>query len=310
MSSNTGGTLPPPMRARLTRELSRLQNDPPPGIAAYAPKPSDPSHLRAQITGPPDGPYATGIFLVTIRFTSRYPFEPPRVRFVTPVHHPNVDSAGRICLDTLKSPPAGSWSPAVSLPSLLTTLRTLLSDPNPDDALVPEIADVYKSQPKRFEEEARRITQREATAERVAALETELDGNAASASGNGGRDAGKKEADAPIAAADPAATITVGTKGGERAVNGQEQQDRKKETVAEAAAAAGEPNPAEESEDNFADDGEKKRPACGEKEEGRGGKRQRVDPGNDHTGTAEEISSTGAPTAAATAATATSALEQ
>ena len=292
MSSNTGGgTLPPPMRARLTRELSRLQNDPPPGIAAYAPNAADPSHLRAQITGPPGGPYAGGIFLVTIRFTSRYPFEPPRVRFVTPVHHPNVDSAGRICLDTLKSPPAGSWSPAVSLPSLLTTLRTLLSDPNPDDALVPEIADVYKSQPKRFEEEARRVTQREATAERVAALEMELDGN-----GNGN---GKKKADAT------AAVSTAGISKKENAGPG-EQQDQEKRSGATVADAKGEPNPAEESGDN-ADGAEKKRSADGfEKEEGRGGKKQRVDPGNDHT-TVDEQAPT---TAGGTTANATSALEQ
>jgi hypothetical protein len=35
----------------------------------------------------------------------RYPFEPPKVRFVTPVYHPNIDERGRICLDTLKPQP-------------------------------------------------------------------------------------------------------------------------------------------------------------------------------------------------------------
>ena len=36
---------------------------------------------------------------------SRYPFEPPRVRFITPIYHPNIDNDGRICLDTLKMEP-------------------------------------------------------------------------------------------------------------------------------------------------------------------------------------------------------------
>lgn len=35
----------------------------------------------------------------------RYPFEPPKIRFLTPIYHPNIDNAGRICLDALKLPP-------------------------------------------------------------------------------------------------------------------------------------------------------------------------------------------------------------
>jgi ubiquitin-protein ligase len=31
--------------------------------------------------------------------------EPPKMQFITPIYHPNVDDAGRICLDLLKMPP-------------------------------------------------------------------------------------------------------------------------------------------------------------------------------------------------------------
>lgn len=52
---------------------------------------------------------------------------------------PNIDSDGRICLDTLKMQPQGSWAPAVNLNTLLLTIRVLLAYPNPADGLVADI---------------------------------------------------------------------------------------------------------------------------------------------------------------------------
>eukprot|EP00581_Thalassiosira_minuscula_P017772 CAMPEP_0183722768 /NCGR_PEP_ID=MMETSP0737-20130205/14633_1 /TAXON_ID=385413 /ORGANISM="Thalassiosira miniscula, Strain CCMP1093" /LENGTH=217 /DNA_ID=CAMNT_0025953003 /DNA_START=1 /DNA_END=654 /DNA_ORIENTATION=+ len=156
--------------------MSLLSKDPPPGVAAYTPQPSDMTKIRAQITGPEGSPFESGIFLVTVNITGRYPFEPPRCRFLTPLYHPNIDSGGRICLDTLKSPPAGSWSPAVSLPSLLLSIRSLMAEPNPDDGLVPDISELYKRNPSEWQREARRRTALEATMEKLEQTEASLDG--------------------------------------------------------------------------------------------------------------------------------------
>lgn len=163
----------PATKARLMREMSLLSKDPPPGIAAYTPDPADMTQIRAQITGPEGSPFETGVFLLTVHITARYPFEPPRCRFLTPLYHPNVDSHGRICLDTLKSPPAGSWSPAVSLPSLLLSIRSLMAEPNPDDGLVPEISELYKRNPAQWTKEAERRTKLDATVEKLEQLESD-----------------------------------------------------------------------------------------------------------------------------------------
>ena len=56
---------------------------------------------------------------------------------------PNIDSDGRICLDTLKMQPQGSWAPAVNINTLLLTIRVLLAYPNPADGLVADIVSFY-----------------------------------------------------------------------------------------------------------------------------------------------------------------------
>jgi ubiquitin-conjugating enzyme E2 T len=135
------------MAARLSRirkELEMLATDPGPGISAWPANDNNMMQLEAQIQGPQDSPYQEGLYTLKIDIPDRYPFEPPRVRFLTPIYHPNIDSDGRICLDTLKMQPHGSWSPSININTLLLTIRVLMSNPNADDGLVPDITEEYK----------------------------------------------------------------------------------------------------------------------------------------------------------------------
>ena len=99
--------------------------------------PNDLTHWHGVIFGPVSSPYEDGLFALDLRFPDDFPFKPPRVRFLTPVYHPNINSQGAISLDILKD----QWSPALmQVDKLLMSLQALLDQPNAEDPLIPEVA--------------------------------------------------------------------------------------------------------------------------------------------------------------------------
>mmetsp|Transcript_35711 Transcript_35711/g.43084 ORF Transcript_35711/g.43084 Transcript_35711/m.43084 type:complete len:304 (+) Transcript_35711:476-1387(+) len=147
--------------ARMQREIKQLETSPPPGVCAW-PLDGKLNHLQAQITGPDNTVYAQGVFKLDVRIPDRYPFEPPKVQFLTSIYHPNIDNGGRICLDTLNMPPKGAWRPALNVSTVLASIRLLLAEPNPDDGLMAEVSDEYKHNRAVFDAKARKLTQQHA----------------------------------------------------------------------------------------------------------------------------------------------------
>ncbi len=140
---------------RLQREYKEIQQDPPANCTAGPASDADFFNWDAMIFGPGDSPFQGGVFHLSIRFPSDYPFKPPIMTFKTRIYHPNINAAGGICLDILK----GQWSPALTISKVLLSILSLLTDANPNDPLVPEIANLYKSDKAAYEEKARQWTQ-------------------------------------------------------------------------------------------------------------------------------------------------------
>lgn len=125
---------------RIQKELADLGRDPPSNCSA-GPVGDDIFVWQATIMGPSDSPYQGGVYFLEIKFPTDYPFKPPKIKFLTKIYHPNINAQGGICLDILKD----QWSPALTISKVLLSICSLLTDPNPDDPLVPEIAHKYKS---------------------------------------------------------------------------------------------------------------------------------------------------------------------
>eukprot|EP00933_Yihiella_yeosuensis_P053255 TRINITY_DN51446_c0_g1_i1.p2 TRINITY_DN51446_c0_g1~~TRINITY_DN51446_c0_g1_i1.p2 ORF type:complete len:150 (+),score=39.07 TRINITY_DN51446_c0_g1_i1:101-550(+) len=135
---------------RIEKETQKLAAEPPPGVDA---RPDDANYRYFHIKmGGPDGtPYEGGNYQLELFLPEGYPMEPPKVRFLTKIYHPNIDKLGRICLDVLKD----KWSPALQIRTVLLSIQALLSAPEPSDPLDTTVADHFVQKPKEAEQMAR-----------------------------------------------------------------------------------------------------------------------------------------------------------
>lgn len=111
---------------------------------------------NATIFGPDETAWEGGIFGLRITFGEHYPEKPPRVRFTTEVFHPNVYTDGTLCLDLLQD----QWSPCHNVSSLLTSIQSLLTDPNPASPANPDAAQLYQGDRQAYNQKVRRLARK------------------------------------------------------------------------------------------------------------------------------------------------------
>lgn len=71
---------------------------------------------------PPPQVYDGLRYRLSLEFPAGYPYQAPRVKFISPCFHPNVDDKGFICLDILKD----KWSALYDVRSILLSIQSLL----------------------------------------------------------------------------------------------------------------------------------------------------------------------------------------
>eukprot|EP01084_Bolivina_argentea_P250607 419962_1 len=125
---------------RIRKELVELSRDKQSSVTCTALQ-DDLSHLLGVIEGPQGTPFEGGTFKIDVTIPTQYPYQPPKMKFMTKIWHPNISSqTGAICLDILKD----QWSPALTIKTTLLSLQALMCSPEPDDPQDAEVARMYK----------------------------------------------------------------------------------------------------------------------------------------------------------------------
>ena len=78
---------------RILKELAEVSKDDTSGVSAsVVPGTGGNRHLLGKIKGPEGTVYDGGVFEIDIVIPQPYPFEPPKMKFLTKIWHPNVSS--------------------------------------------------------------------------------------------------------------------------------------------------------------------------------------------------------------------------
>lgn len=98
------------------------------------------------------GFYKNGRFTFSFKVNANYPHEAPKVKCETKVYHPNIDLEGNVCLNILRE----DWKPVLTINAIVYGLQYLFLEPNPEDPLNKEAAEVLQSNRRLFEQNVRK----------------------------------------------------------------------------------------------------------------------------------------------------------
>ncbi|KAH3767607.1 ubiquitin-conjugating enzyme E2 M [Pelomyxa schiedti] len=129
---------------RCQKDISEMDRCP--GTTITFPDPTNFMHFIVKVK-PPEGLYAGGEFIFSVKVPATYPYDPPKVHCDTLIYHPNIDWEGHVCLNILRQ----DWMPVLSVGAVIFGLLHLFLEPNADDPLNKEAADSMVSRPAEFE---------------------------------------------------------------------------------------------------------------------------------------------------------------
>ena len=117
--------------------------------------------------GPEYTIYEGGFFKGILTFPEDYPDNPPQMRMITEMFHPNIHKDGLVNMSILHSPGVDifneqesqeeRWRPSLSAEKILLSLMILLTNPNCDAPANVDAAVMCRNNPKEYEKKVRQL---------------------------------------------------------------------------------------------------------------------------------------------------------
>ncbi|KAK9467459.1 ubiquitin-conjugating enzyme/RWD-like protein [Lipomyces arxii] len=124
-----------PIKKKVTAAQIRVQKDLtelslPSTMKTVFPDPEDLLHFTLTIQ-PDEGFYLGGTFNFSFAINNNFPHEPPKVKCLQKIYHPNIDLDGNVCLNILRE----DWKPVLNLNAVMIGVQFLFIEPNAGDPL-------------------------------------------------------------------------------------------------------------------------------------------------------------------------------
>lgn len=148
-SNNKDGKRRTAGEIRIQKDIAELDA----GEAAKVEFPNANDLTKFNVSVTPDSGFWSGAtYKFTFLIPSHYPHEPPKVTCETKIYHPNINLEGNVCLNILRE----DWKPVLDINSVIYGLIYLFYEPNPDDPLNHEAAELFRKDKHRFEKSVQR----------------------------------------------------------------------------------------------------------------------------------------------------------
>ena len=118
-------------------------------------------------TGPQDTIFEGGFYKAVLTFPQDFPQNPPEMKFITEMWHPNIYKDGKVCISILHSPGVDRfneqekaeerWRPSLGVEQIILSVISMLNDPNCDSPANIDASVMFKNHPEEYKKKVRRL---------------------------------------------------------------------------------------------------------------------------------------------------------